>query len=158
MRFNGTLLDGQVIAPQQDEFTFTLGDGVVIKAWDMGLLDMCVGELRELVVPPSYGYGDLPVGDKVPPKQIIVFYIEMLGIESGSGKQTNTFVKIDQDGDGMISQEEAEAYLSREGFPDGRGEESHKALLSEIFREEDKDNDGYITFNEFQGLKHRDEL
>ena len=83
----------------------------MIKAWDMGLLDMCVGELRELVIPPSYGYGDLPVGDKVPPKQIIVFYIEMLGIESGSGKQTNTFVKIDQDGDGMISQEEVRAKL-----------------------------------------------
>ena len=58
----------------------------------------------------------------------------------------------------MSTSPQAEAYLSREGFPDGRGEESHKALLHEIFREEDKDNDGYITFNEFQGLKHRDEL
>lgn len=43
-------------------FKFTLGAGQVIKGWDLGLLDMCVGEARKLTIPPSYGYGDRTVG------------------------------------------------------------------------------------------------
>jgi hypothetical protein len=43
-------------------FVFTIGEGQVIKGWDLGLLDMCVGEARKLTIPPNYGYGDRTVG------------------------------------------------------------------------------------------------
>ncbi|KAI1309935.1 hypothetical protein F5Y03DRAFT_62011 [Xylaria venustula] len=43
-------------------FGFTLGAGRVIKGWDQGLLDMCIGEKRTLTVPPEFGYGDRGVG------------------------------------------------------------------------------------------------
>merc|ERR1711924_435761 len=43
-------------------FTFTLGTGQVIKGWDLGLLDMCVDEVRKIVIPSGLGYGDFGQG------------------------------------------------------------------------------------------------
>ena len=90
------------------EFEFTLGEGQVIAGWDLGLRDMCVGELRELVVPSQYGYGEFPVGDKIPPRALLLFYVELLKISDPGeeGGKPNMFREIDVDGDGMISHSE----------------------------------------------------
>lgn len=48
-------------------FSFQIGVGQVVKGWDQGLLDMCVGEKRRLVVPPHLGYGDQGAGEVIPP-------------------------------------------------------------------------------------------
>ena len=90
------------------EFEFILGEGQVIAGWDMGLRDMCVGELRELVVPSQYGYGEYPVGDKIPPRALLVFYVELLKISDPNEESAkpNMFKEIDVDGDGMISHSE----------------------------------------------------
>ena len=45
-------------------------------------------------------------------------------------------------------------YLRREGMSHGEGDESHDNLMQEIFHEEDKNKDGYISHDEFQGIKH----
>jgi FKBP-type peptidyl-prolyl cis-trans isomerase len=37
---------------------FTLGAGMVIKGWDQGLVDMCIGEKRKLTIPSHLGYGE----------------------------------------------------------------------------------------------------
>jgi len=47
-------------------FTFQLGVGQVIKGWDQGLVDMCVGEKRKLTIPPALGYGDKGAGNIIP--------------------------------------------------------------------------------------------
>ena len=74
---------------------------------------MCVGELRELVVPPQYGYGEFPVGDKIPPRALLVFYVELLKISDPGedGGKPNMFKEIDVDGDGMISHSEVNQRL-----------------------------------------------
>ena len=51
-------------------FVFSLGAGQVIKGWDMGLLDMCIGEGRRLTIPPTLGYGSRNMG-KIPPNSVL---------------------------------------------------------------------------------------
>ena len=103
-----TFADISTLPSSFSEFKFTLGEGQVIAGWDLGLRDMCVGELRELVVPPQYGYGEFPVGDKIPPRALLVFYVELLKISDPGedGGKPNMFKEIDVDGDGMISHSE----------------------------------------------------
>lgn len=55
-------------------FTFQLGVGQVIKGWDQGLLDMCVGEKRRLTIPPELGYGEKGAGNVIPGGMLTVFY------------------------------------------------------------------------------------
>lgn len=47
---------------RSDPFRFQLGIGQVIKGWDQGLNDMCIGEKRRLTIPPHLGYGDAGAG------------------------------------------------------------------------------------------------
>jgi FKBP-type peptidyl-prolyl cis-trans isomerase len=52
-------------------FSFQLGAGHVIKGWDEGLNDMCVGEKRKLTIPPHLGYGDAGAGQVIPPGEFL---------------------------------------------------------------------------------------
>jgi FKBP-type peptidyl-prolyl cis-trans isomerase FkpA len=61
-------------------FTFTLGAGHVISGWDQGVLNMKVGGLRRLVIPPSLGYGVRRSGP-IPPNATLVFEIELLDVQ-----------------------------------------------------------------------------
>ncbi|OPL20627.1 peptidyl-prolyl x1 cis-trans isomerase fkbp2 isoform, partial [Mytilus galloprovincialis] len=69
MHYTGKLEDGTEFdssIPRKEPFVFTLGAGQVIKGWDQGLLGMCVGEKRKLVIPSDMGYGDRGAPPKIP--------------------------------------------------------------------------------------------
>lgn len=56
-------------------FEFVLGTGYVIRGWEKGLLDMCRGEKRKLVVPSVLGYGKKGLRGIIPREFSIQFFI-----------------------------------------------------------------------------------
>ncbi len=65
-------------------YTFTLGKGEVIRAWEEGILGMRVGEVVEITTPPSYAYGDTDEISFLPPNSTLFFEITMMSIESSN--------------------------------------------------------------------------
>ncbi|OWR42738.1 hypothetical protein KGM_206800 [Danaus plexippus plexippus] len=190
MHYTGTLENGHKFDSSYDRdqpFTFQLGVGQVIKGWDQGLVDMCVGEKRKLVIPSSLGYGDRGAGNVIPGGATLFFDVELINI-GDTPPTTNVFKEIDADKDNMLSREEVSIeivframdtdgdselsreevsdYLKKQMVPQDGSEmsedvkqmlESHDKLVEEIFQHEDKDKNGFISHEEFSGPKH-DEL
>ena len=63
-------------------FDFPLGGGRVIKGWDQGLTDMCVGEKRTLIIPPELGYGARGAGGAIPGGATLKFDVELISIRA----------------------------------------------------------------------------
>ena len=61
-------------------FTFTLGAGHVIPGWDQGMVGMRVGGRRELILPPSLGYGAVARGGGIAANDTLVFVVDLLKI------------------------------------------------------------------------------
>ncbi|XP_069111705.1 FK506-binding protein 2-like [Argopecten irradians] len=163
MHYTGYLTDGTKFDSSHDHgqpFQFQMGIGQVIKGWEEGLMDMCVGEKRRLTIPPHLGYGDQGAGDKIPAKATLVFDVELEKIEDGPAPQ-NIFKQIDTDGDNALSQDEVSEFMIAQAKEAGSEEEldtkEHNDIIKSIFEHEDADKDGFISHDEFSGPKH-DEL
>ena len=61
-------------------FQFVLGKGIVIKGWDLGLLDMRVDEERCLVIPAHLAYGNRRIGDIIKPNSTLIFEVRLIKI------------------------------------------------------------------------------
>jgi hypothetical protein len=97
-------------------FDFALGSGHVIKGWDQGLLDMCVGEKRVLTIPPELGYGASGAGGAIPGGATLKFEVECvkIGDVNDTPKEPNIFAQMDTDVDGKISYKEMETWFKKE--------------------------------------------
>lgn len=68
-------------------FYFTVGVSEVIKGWDMGMLGMCIGEKRKLIIPSNLAYGEVGAGLDVPGGATLIFEVELLNIIEEADEQ-----------------------------------------------------------------------
>ena len=88
MNYTGRTLDGRVFDSNTDPkfnhvspFTFTLGQGQVIKGWDEGVALLQIGTKGTFYIPSGLGYGPSGAGQQIPPDAVLVFDVELVGIE-----------------------------------------------------------------------------
>nr|XP_046271603.1 peptidyl-prolyl cis-trans isomerase FKBP10 isoform X2 [Scatophagus argus]XP_046271604.1 peptidyl-prolyl cis-trans isomerase FKBP10 isoform X2 [Scatophagus argus] len=81
--YNGTLLSGDAFDSSYSRnatYDTYVGQGYLIKGLDEGLLGMCVGERRIIIVPPFLAYGESGSGTRVPPQATLVFEVLLLDV------------------------------------------------------------------------------
>ena len=84
VHYVGTLTDGKKFDSSRDRgqpFSFTLGKGMVIKGWDMGVAGMKVGGKRKLTIPAHLAYGDRGFPGLIPPGSTLVFDVELVDVK-----------------------------------------------------------------------------
>ena len=62
-------------------FTTALSPGSVISGWVQGLNGMKVGGRRELIIPPSLGYGKAGSPPTIPANSTLVFVVDLLSVQ-----------------------------------------------------------------------------
>ena len=71
-------------------YEFTIGEGRVIKGWDLGVPGMKVGGKRRLTIPAKLAYGSRKKG-KIPPNSQLTFTIELVAayppLPDGKGEE-----------------------------------------------------------------------
>jgi len=83
VHYTGTLLDGTKFDSSVDRgepFSFTLGQGQVIKGWDEGIGLMNVGGKATLIIPSSIAYEDRDMG-VIKPYSPLLFNVELIEVE-----------------------------------------------------------------------------
>nr|WP_245975200.1 FKBP-type peptidyl-prolyl cis-trans isomerase [Deminuibacter soli] len=88
VHYTGTLIDGTVFDSSVDRgepITFPVNG--VIPGWTEALQLMPVGSKWKLFIPSDLAYGDRDMGDKIKGGSVLVFDVELLSIESKTGKE-----------------------------------------------------------------------
>jgi len=97
VHYTGWLMNGTQFDSSKDRnkpFEFTLGARRVIPGWDMGIVGMKVGGLRQLIIPPELAYGKKGAGGVIPPNATLKFQVELLAVSGPAFKNvTNDQLK-----------------------------------------------------------------
>ncbi|KAI3406023.1 FPR2 [Candida oxycetoniae] len=82
VHYKGTFEDGEKFDSSWDRgtpLTFKVGQGQVIRCWDEGLLEMCIGEKRKLWCHSNVAYGEHGIGP-IPGGAALIFETELVDI------------------------------------------------------------------------------
>lgn len=112
VHYVGTLTDGSKFDSSRDReelFEFQLGEGSVIKAWDIGVATMQKGELAVLYCRSDYAYGTKGSPPKIPPNATLIFEVELYqwkGEDVSPEKDEGILRSVLEKGDGHASPKE----------------------------------------------------
>ncbi len=84
VHYTGTLENGTKFDSSRDRgqpFQFPLGAGHVIEGWDKGIAQLRVGDKAKLTIPAHMGYGARGAGGLIPPNAILIFDVELVGVD-----------------------------------------------------------------------------
>lgn len=65
-------------------FSFTIGEGKVIKGWDEGIALINVGDKAVFTIPAELGYGPMEVPGLIPANSTLIFEVELISAETGN--------------------------------------------------------------------------
>ncbi|KAD7480168.1 hypothetical protein E3N88_03304 [Mikania micrantha] len=89
VHYEGSLAEtGEVFDTTHEDntiFTFELGKGSVIKAWDVALRTMKVGEVAKITCKSDYAYGSAGSPPEIPPDATLVFEVELVACRPRKG-------------------------------------------------------------------------
>lgn len=89
VHYEGTLADtGEVFDTTHEDntvFSFELGKGSVIKAWEVAVKTMKVGEVAKITCKPEYAYGSAGSPPDIPPDATLVFEVELVACRPRKG-------------------------------------------------------------------------
>jgi len=134
----------------RDVFKFPLGGGQVIKGWDAGLVGMCIGEKRTLILSPEMGYGERGAGGDIPGGATLKFTVELIEIlaggegPNGGADEPNLFAEIDADKNHELTEDEIAAWFKST---------MDKEVPEGLMEKEDADKDKVVSWEEFSGPK-----
>ncbi len=83
VHYKGYLANGKVFDSsykRHQPFSFELGQGRVIKAWEEGFSHLHQGDKAVIISPPHLAYGNRNMGD-IPPNSTLTFEVELLSVK-----------------------------------------------------------------------------
>ena len=100
-------------------FTFTLGQGQVIRGWDDGIEGMAAGGRRELVIPADQAYGDTGSGDNIGPGETLVFVVDLIAVATAPSVESTDLIV----GDGATAERGQTLWVHYVGVSQSTGEQ-----------------------------------
>jgi len=89
VHYEGTLADtGEVFDTTREDntiFSFEVGKGTVIKAWDIAIKTMKVGEVARITCKPEYAYGSVGSPPDIPENATLIFEVELIACKPRKG-------------------------------------------------------------------------
>lgn len=89
LQYEGTLAETNEVFDSTREdntvFSFELGQGSVIKAWELAVKTMKVGEIAKIICKPDYAYGETGSPPEIPGDATLVFEVELLACKPRKG-------------------------------------------------------------------------
>lgn len=140
----------------------TLGANKVISGLETGLSGMCVGERREVVIPPHWAHGEDGAGG-VPGSAVLLFELELVDLQKGVPEgfmfvwlddgPDPLFPAMDLNGDKEVPLEEFSEFIKlqvEKGNGRLRPGVDVQSVIKDMFNYQDTNKDGKILEEELQ--------